>query len=454
MAHVDELPPSRSRAVESFVTDWLVTDSIPGAALAVVEGDDLRFADGFGSRDLSANTPATPDTLFPIGSCTKTVTALAVAQLADRGDLAFDDPVSAYVEHFSGAPGDPVTVADLLSHTSGMPTDGNSTALVTPVPFSGERDLRRYVADSVDRRVTSEDRFMYYNTGYIVLGRVVEAVSGERFADYVSEHVHEPLGMDRSAFERDEIHGDDDAATTYAMREDGPEAIPFSHDELIHAPGGMASSARELSRYLRAMSQGGVFEGERVVSEELVSELQTPSATRARLLDGAERGYGYGWQTLPLLDDELVWHSGSVGISTAFVGYLREAGRGVVLLCNTAPPTHPKYAGPAVLAVLEGAEPTEVPHFALKAKARPLVGDYESFHGVETATVERDGASLNLSVSSVLSAKELTLLPETLGTDDHSYYTVNEAGERVPAEFRVDGNDVELFLQRWRFRKV
>lgn len=454
MAHVDTLAADRSRAVESFVTDWLATDSIPGAALAVVEGETLTYADGFGARDLSANAPATAETLFPVGSCTKSVTALAIAQLVDRGDLAFDDPVTAYVDHFSNAPGEPITVAELLSHTSGMPTDGNSTALVTPVPFSGEGDLRRYVADSADRRLAGEELFMYYNTGYIVLGRVLEAVTGRRFADYVAEHVHEPLGMDRSAFDRDRVHADDDAARTYAMREDGPEGVPFTHDELIHPPGGMASSARELSRYLRAMMHGGAFDGERVLSERLVAELQTPSATRARLLDGAERGYGYGWQTLPLLGDELVWHSGSVGVSTAFMGYLREADLGVVLLCNTAPPTHPKYAGPAVLAVLSGEEPTEVPHFALKAKARPLVGEYESFHGTETATVERDGAALELSISSVLSAKELTLLPESLAPDDRDYYTVNEAGERVPVEFRVAGGDVEMLVQRWRFRQV
>lgn len=375
MAHVDELGADRSRAFESFVTDWLVGDSIPGAALAVVEGDTLRYADGFGARDLSADAPATAETLFPIGSCTKSVTALAIAQLVDRGDLAFDDPVTSYVEHYSNAPGEPITVAELLSHTSGMPADGNSTALVMPVPFSGERDLHRYVADAADRRLTGEERCMYYNTGYIVLGRVVEAVTGERFAEYVAEHVHEPLGMDRSAFDRERIHADEDAASTYAMREDGPEGYPFTHDELIHPPGGMASSARELSRYLRAMMHGGAFDGERVLSERLVSALQTPRATRARLLDGAERDYGYGWQTLPLLGDELVWHSGCVGVSTAFMGYLREADRGVVLLCNTAPPTHPKYAGPAVLAVLSGREPTAVPHFALRAKAAPLVGE-------------------------------------------------------------------------------
>lgn len=454
MAHIDNLPTDRSRAVESFVTDWLVTDSIPGAALAVVEGDSLRYADGFGARDLSANAPATPETLFPIGSCTKTITALAIAQLVDRNDLAFDDSVTTYVDHLSNAPGEPITIAELLSHTSGMPTDGSSTALVTPVPFSGERDLHRYVSGSVDRRLTDEERFMYYNTGYIILGRVVEAVSGERFADYVAEHIHEPLRMERSAFDRGQVHGNDDAAATYVMGEDGPEAAPFPYDELVHPPGGMASSARELSRYLRAMMHGGAFDGGRVVSEGLLSELQDPNATRARLLDEAERGYGYGWQTLPLLGDELVWHSGSVGVGTAFIGYLRETDRGVVLLCNTAPPTHPKYAGPAVLALLDGAEPTEVPHFALKAKAQPLVGEYESFHGVETATVERDDAALKLSVSSVLSDKELTLLPETLDAEDRVYYTVNEAGERVPVEFRVDGADVDMLVQRWRFQKV
>jgi CubicO group peptidase (beta-lactamase class C family) len=453
MSHVDDLPADRSRTVESFVTDWLVEDSIPGAALAVVEGDELRYADGVGARDLSANAPATADTLFPVGSCTKTVTALAVAQLVERGDLSFDDPVTAHVDLLSNVPGDSITVANLLSHTSGMPTDGNSTALVTPVPFSGERDLHRYVADSAPERIIDEERFMYYNTGYIVLGRVVEAVTGKRFADYVAENVHEPLGMDRSAFDRERVHGDDDAAKTYVLRDGSPESAPFTHDELVHAPGGMASSARELSRYLRAMMHGGAFDGERVVAEDLLAELQTPRATRERILDGGERGYGYGWQTLPLLDDELVWHSGSVGVSTAFVGYLRDADRGVVLLCNTAPPAHPKYAGPAILALLAGETPTEVPHFALKAKAAPLVGEYESFNGVESAAVERDGGTLQLSLSSLLSDQELTLLPETLDPDDHRYYTVNDAGERIPVEFVVDGDDVEVRVQRWRLRQ-
>lgn len=73
---------------------------------------------------------------------------------------------------------------------------------------------------------------------------------------------------------------------------------------------------------------------------------------------------------------------------------------------------------------------------------------------MESATVERDGATLELSISSVLSAKELMLLPASLAPDDHDYYTVNEAGERVPVEFRVDGEDVELLVQRWRFRQV
>lgn len=454
MTRVNDLNANRTGRIESFVTDWLVEDSIPGAALAVVEGETLQYADGFGARDRSTNAPATADTLFPVGSCTKTVTALAIAQLVEANDLAFEDPVTSYVDHLSTVAGDPITIAELLSHTSGMPTDGNSTALVTPVPFSGEQDLRRYIADSAGERITDDPPMMYYNTGYIILGRIVEAVTGDRFADYVTEHILDPMNMTRSGFDRERIHTDDDAATTYAMREEAPDRAPFSHDELVHPPGGMASSARELSRYLRAMMQGGAYDGHRLVNEELLAELQTPRATRARLLDGAERGYGYGWQTLPLLDDELVWHSGSVGVATAFIGFLREADCGVVLLCNTAPPTHPKFAGPAVLALLAGDDPTAVPHFALKTKASALVGRYESFNGAEYATVEQDGATLQLSLSSVLSTKQLTLLPETLDPDDHRYYTVNDAGERVPAQFLVDGADVELRVQRWRLRKA
>ena len=158
-----ELDPGTRRRLESYVTEWMSDDGVPGASVAVVEGEDLAYAEGFGARDLSENLPATPHTLYGIGSCTKSFVATATLQRVATGDLDLADPVGDYLPHLEDAPGDPVTLADLLSHTSGMPSDGNLSALVTRltdigdanVPLTSDDDFRRHVQSSAEERYTA-----------------------------------------------------------------------------------------------------------------------------------------------------------------------------------------------------------------------------------------------------------------------------------------------------------
>ena len=108
------------RRVESFVSDWTVEASVPGAALALVDRDGTLYADGFGARDLASNAPATPRTLFGIGSCTKSLTAYAVLALADEGALALPHPVAEYVDLAGADPGAPVTIGDVPADWDGQ----------------------------------------------------------------------------------------------------------------------------------------------------------------------------------------------------------------------------------------------------------------------------------------------------------------------------------------------
>jgi CubicO group peptidase (beta-lactamase class C family) len=125
--------------LESFVRDRLAADSLPGLSLAVVDRDGLVYAEGFGSRDLAANDPATPQTLYGIGSVTKSFTALAVTILAERGRLNVDDPVAEHAAFPLESPGEePVRLHHLLSHSSGLPSLGVSEALIARRTRSGE----------------------------------------------------------------------------------------------------------------------------------------------------------------------------------------------------------------------------------------------------------------------------------------------------------------------------
>ncbi len=456
MATIDE---DTARAIESLVTEWIHEEDVPGASVVLVDADGELYAEGFGARDLAENEPATPDTLYGMGSISKPVTATAVAQLAEAGHLSLDDPVDEYVDHFEEAPGDPITIRELLSHTSGMPASSPGVLeqwlAGAPAGVADEADRRRFVRSTTDRRVRDADRFMYYNTGYDVLGRVVEAVDGRSFATYVREAVFDPLGMDRATYERSAFEAEDDRMTGYKPGdEDGPpEPAEFPFEELIYPAGGMVASPRDLARFVRAGMTDGSLDGARLCSPKWLDRCQDPVAVRQRYLDGREEGYGLGWMRHPLAGDEAVGHGGSILVSTAYAGFLEDAGIGVVLACNTTADPHPIEIGLGCLALAVGGDPTDVPALALREKCRAVAGEYESFRGDPSATVEPDGGTLSVEIASALGERELTAVPENLAVDDHSFYTVTGAGARVPLEFDLPGDGADLFFQRHRFQR-
>ncbi|NHX37498.1 MULTISPECIES: serine hydrolase [Halolamina] len=450
-------------AAETFVGDWVSEDRIPGATMSVFDPHGTT-ASAFGARKLRENEPATPDTLLGIGSCTKSFTGVAILQLAEEGKLAVDDPVNDYVDAYQDAPGEPVTIRDLLSHSSGLPSDGMATALISrmmglepvEVPLSGAEDFRRHVADALDERVTHHDEpFFYYNSGFTVLGEIIEELSGQSYAEYVEERILDPLGMERSTFSEDAFEADEDRMTPY-YKEDGsatPGSFPF--DESIHAPGGMLSSVRELARYGRMHLNGGELAGERVLPAKRIEEARTPVSQREQLVDGTPQEYAYGWMVREFLDDTLVCHGGGIGVYNAFVGYLRDAELGVAVQCTTTPETHPMYAGPAVLALLLGEEPeAAVPHLALKRALPELTGEYASYRGIMEFTVERMGGGLALRAETDRAgALELPLVPADLGDDDWVFTTVEASGAEVPIRFERTEDGVDLYYQRWRLHK-
>jgi CubicO group peptidase (beta-lactamase class C family) len=461
MEQTPELPTDTVRRIESFVADWLADDDVPGASVAIVDRDDLVYAEGFGSRDLESNAPATADTLYGIGSCTKSFTALAIAQLHEAGRLDLADPVASYVPHLADVDGEPIMVRELLTHTSGMPSDGSAVALIDrlvgpepmTVPLGSEADFQRYVEGSAGERATDREDFFYYNSGYTLLGRIVEAVDGRSFATYVDEEILTPLGMERATFDPEAFEADEDAMTPYLQEDDGPSPASFPADPIKYPAGGLVASVTELANYLLMNTSGGRLGGRELLDADLLSEMHGRHATRQVSLDGTSRDYGYGWMVSEFLGDTLVGHGGSIGIGTAYVGFLEGAGLGVAVACNTAPATHPMFVGPALLAMLQGEESNAVNHFALREKLDAVEGTYESYREIMTAEVEHDDGVLAVTIGSNLETREFTAVPETLDPDDQTYYFVAESGARVPVEFDLVGDGVDMYVQRWRLHR-
>lgn len=449
--------------VESLVVEWMTDNDVPGASVAIVDGNETVYAEGFGARNLAANRPATPETLYMLGSCSKTFTALAVLQLVERGALSLEDSVSEYLPVLEDVPGEPITVERLLTHTSGMPDDLAATVALLrselgvgpSVPLTSRTDFYRHVDSNADRRLTDADgEFLYWNSGYTLLGFLVESVTDRSFPEYVTGEILEPVGMERSTYSREEFEATADTITPYFQEDERPEPVAAAFDEFTHANGGLMSPVVEMASFLSETVTGDGPPAIPDVDADVLEAMQRPRAAMDTRIDGTEVGYGYGWMSQPFLDDRLVGHGGSsAATSYAFWG-LRDAGIGVAVGCNIRPELTPRYFAQAVLATLLGRDPGRtVPSLMLREKYDQLTGEYSSHRDIVSITVEQEGPTLRVVQETPHGERTVPLIPESLSPDELSFYTVTESGTRQPVEFYTDEDGVSVVFQRLRYRK-
>jgi NADH dehydrogenase len=275
-----------SDSIDAYVARTMRSARIPGASVAIVEGDRIVYLKGFGRADPSGR-PVTPQTPFLIGSITKSMTALAVLQLVDEHRVELDAPVQRYIPWFRVA--DPgasaqITVRHLLTMTSGLP-QSYETQLWTA---SDDRALERNVRYLATAELTGPvgRTFGYSNSNYETLGLIVQAVSGMSYEEYVQRHIFDPLGMRNSFVSQDMAlrHG---AASGHRWWFGFPiEArLPYHRSEL--PAGYVFASAEDMSHYMMAELDDGRFGRESVLS---------PSGMALRHTAPPPKGYGFGWE--------------------------------------------------------------------------------------------------------------------------------------------------------------
>lgn len=452
---MSELGPAVRERIDDLLFDVARDSAVPAISAAVVDADvddsGATYATGVGSRDLADNRPATPETLYGVGSCTKSFAALAITQLVDDGHLDYDDAVTDYVD--VDVPDD-VTLHQLLTHSSGYPSLAVSEALIgrycdieeSGVPLGDREDFHAHVANARDERATPGDRFMYANTGYYLLGHVIEAVDGRTFAEYAAEELLGPLGMDRATFDVEAVRDAEDSLTPYLVDDETPEESALPDRDLGAAPGGLYAPVTELADYLRLQLACGELDDTRLVSEAGLARaheghVETPSGP-----------YGYGWRRSEVLGTDVVGHGGSIAVSTAFVGFAPAENVAVALGANAAGDIPMAAVGKAIVAALAGEDPYETPYFARRERYQQYVGDYESYRGIRTASVEQQGRFLELEFQDGF-GQSVTLVPEDGTGEDGSFWTLTADGQSDPVEFVSTDDGFDLFYERWRLHR-
>jgi CubicO group peptidase (beta-lactamase class C family) len=321
-------------AAERLFSAWMEGQiayrGLPGVAVGVVGNQQLVWSEGFGYADLKAKRPMTPSTRFRMASNGKLFTAIAIMQLREEGKLRLDDPVVKYLPWFKAKPaGDddgPITIEQLLSHSSGLQREAGNHWESFDFPTAAELERLYPERQSAFPPAT---RWKYSNLAFAIAGLLVEKVSGETWANYVQQHIFDPLGMTESSVDKNVP----ELTVPYGRRmPDGSrEVLPFIDSRGMAAATGVTSDVNDMAKFIEAEFRRGPRGGSQIVSSGSWREM-----LRVRSVDETwTNGTGLGFDVKRVKDRTYVGHGGGyLGNTTQTLAQLDDK-VGVIVLTNT-----------------------------------------------------------------------------------------------------------------------
>ena len=310
--------------MDTLLTRYSAFDQFNGAALAA-QGDEILFAKGYGEANMEWNIPNTVDTRFRIGSVTKQFTAALILQLAEEGRLDLEAPITAYISNYPAESGNKVTIHHLLTHTSGIPS-------YTSLPDFFESISRDPYEPLAFLDVFSElplefepgTSWNYSNSGYFLLGAIIEIVTGRSYEDVLRARILDPFGLTNTGYDHyDEIL--EHRASGYLQTGGEYFNAPYLDNSIPYAAGMMYSTVGDLLKWTRALHHSNVFE-----KPETLEKMTTPYAS--------DYGYGLGIQEAMIGERSVltIRHSGGIHGFSAQLWYMPDEDYTIAVLDNTA----------------------------------------------------------------------------------------------------------------------
>jgi len=463
------------KMIESFILEKMKSSRLPALSLGIMQKGKVIYQRGFGRRNLEDGQPATPDTLYGIGSITKSFTCLSLLQLQEESRLSLSDPVSDYLDFNLKPAGRTVEIQHLMSHTSGIPGLAYAEAAilnsvgeeVEDVPVGDVEDMLTFIRESQDWLETEPGkRWFYLNEGYVLLGGIIARVSGISYQKYLKENIFSPLEMNRTFFSRENVEADKDAACPYLVTDN--ERIPQSYlYGSITSDGGIISNVQDMLKYLKLFLQkedneiitpGSLIEMMQprinTPSLQLYQEINNQKVVKADYsLDNHPGYYGLG---LSIEEDffgyRKIGHGGSVLVATAQLNFIPEEELGLVLLANGS--GYPlSQLSSYLLALLLEEDPDRLDFRQSETRLEKLTGTYQAFQGNYSLEISRQGDFLKLkNISSSLGDEEI-LIPDRLAEERIELFAL-QGGKKLPVEFYFQEGETVLLYGRYKLKKV
>lgn len=359
--------PLNEQALDQFIHAQMATQRVPGLALAIIQGDQVRLVKGYGAA--RANEPVTPQTQFLVASLSKSFTAVATMQLVEAGKLELDVPVQRYLPDFTlanPAAAQQITIRQLLNQVSGL-SDAGFPAMRLPAPKTA---IERIASLRTARLVAPPGtEYHYFDINYQILARLIEVASGQPFSDYMQTHVFTPLQMTHTV----NLMTSDDIAqkpTNLAQGHLLAYGLPIASGEetgFMGGSSGIVTTAEDMAHYLIMQNNGGRFQDKQLLSAQSVVLLHTPPAN-------INSPYAMGWLTATTPSGvQHLEHNGILSTFYAEMVLLPATKQGFVLLYNIHSLAQDMLAAPSIkdglIDLLTNRQPTtggfNVTHWAM-----------------------------------------------------------------------------------------
>lgn len=313
--------------IDSFVREKMKSKNIPGLSLALVRDGKIIYAKGYGMANLELSVPATDKTNFPIYSITKTFTAVATMMLVEEGKISLEDPISKHLSGVSPA-GSAVTIRQLLNHTSGIrnyhdrPPEPDEELTDDTLP-----SYTKWIANFTMVSLPGE-KWAYQDTGYYLLGRLIEKVSGKTYEQFLRDRIFNPLGMnDTRVLTFGELIPN--RAAGYSWKDGAFRNARQTKTAVGFASGGLVSTILDMAKWDAALYT------EKLLKRATLEQMMT----NAKLNSGEIADYGLGFGLTPFRGRKRVGHmGGGPGFATAITRFIGDKVTVILLVNANQPP--------------------------------------------------------------------------------------------------------------------
>ncbi|MGB8952046.1 MAG: serine hydrolase domain-containing protein [Candidatus Aminicenantales bacterium] len=329
------------RNLEADIQKALADFQVPGLAIGIVKDGIPVYIKGFGIKNIHAKDPVDENTIFGIGSATKTFTAGLAAVLVQEGKIQWDDKVVQHLPDFQLY--DPwvtkeTTIRDLLSHRTGVAEANNLGLLFIGSNFSRDSVVAkaRFLIPVIGFRTG----WFYNNIMFITAGQLMAGATGKSWDTNIREMIFEPLGMKASCTSIRSFKPSDNIVTPHWYEDGHPVPIPWGNMDTAGPAGAINSSVADLVKWLQVHLNGGTLSGKTLWSADIQGEMFSPHSLLVNIPLGWQTQfstYGLGWFISEYRGNSVVWHAGNCDGMSSIIGMLPQKKLGVVILQNTFP---------------------------------------------------------------------------------------------------------------------